>query len=84
MRALLHIAPLLVAGAAGCGAAACTDPCPGAVRVDLVEQRVQLGLEPFTHCTAPSGLVVSFPEYPNDEAACEQHRAEWLRVVGET
>ncbi len=81
MRALLHIAPLLVAGAAGCGGV-CTDPCPGAVKVEHVEQRVQLGLEPFLHCTAPSGVVVSFPEMPDDAAACSRERAEWLRAVG--
>jgi len=81
MRILLHIAPLLVAGGAACGGV-CTDPCPGAVKVERVEQRVQLGLEPFVHCTAPSGLVVAFPEMPNDADACGRERAEWLRAGG--
>jgi hypothetical protein len=80
MRIRAVLAALSLA-AAGCGAIPCTDPCPGAVRVDRVIMRTQLGDVPTVQCTAPHGFQFWYPEYATDEAACEKHLADWLRLL---
>jgi hypothetical protein len=65
-----------------CGAPLCKDPCPGAVRVEHTMINTQLGPEPVIQCTSRNGLVYSYPPVPDDEAACERHLSEWLRVDG--
>ena len=76
------IASLLLGVLSSCGHPPCTDPCPGAVKIERTLRNTQLGPEPVVQCTAHNGLVYSYPTQPSDEAACERHLAEWLRVVG--